>query len=109
MTKATCLIALSLAVATLFGCSQNVSRSSTNKGAATNPNHTENNTASVARININDANALLKSGSAVLLDARAESAYKVSHIKDSISMPEALIPTQYTKLPKDKKIITYCT
>jgi 3-mercaptopyruvate sulfurtransferase SseA len=65
--------------------------------------------AAVPRISVAEAEALMKKGEAILIDARQESAFRVGHIKGAISMPEALIPARVSMLPKDKKIITYCT
>lgn len=65
--------------------------------------------AAVPRISVAEAEALMKKGEAILLDARQESAFRAGHIKGAISMPEALIPARVSMLPNDKKIITYCT
>jgi predicted sulfurtransferase len=65
--------------------------------------------AAVPRISVTEAEALVKKGEAILLDAREESAFRVGHIKGAISMPEAKIPYRVSMLPRDKKIITYCT
>jgi hypothetical protein len=65
--------------------------------------------AAVPRISVTEAEALMKKGEAILLDARQEPAFRAGHIKGAISMPEALIPARVSMLPKDKKIITYCT
>lgn len=65
--------------------------------------------AAVPRISVAEAEALVKKGEAILLDARQESAYRIAHIKGAISMPEAQIPNRVSMLPRDKKIITYCT
>lgn len=65
--------------------------------------------AAVPRISVTEAEALVKKGEAILLDAREESAFRAGHIKGAISMPEAKIPYRVSMLPRDKKIITYCT
>jgi 3-mercaptopyruvate sulfurtransferase SseA len=65
--------------------------------------------AAVPRISVTEAEALVNKGEAILLDARQESAFRGGHIKGAISMPEALIPARVSMLPKDKKIITYCS
>lgn len=51
----------------------------------------------------------MKKGEAILLDVRQEPAYRAGHIKGAISVPETQIPARYSTLPRDKKIITYCT
>lgn len=65
--------------------------------------------AAVPRISVTEAEALVKKGEAILLDARQESDFRAGHIKGAISMPEAQIPARVSMLPRDKKIITYCT
>jgi rhodanese-related sulfurtransferase len=65
--------------------------------------------AAVPRISVTEAEALVKKDEAILLDARQESAFRAGHIKGAISMPGAEIPFRVSILPRDKKIITYCT
>ena len=62
----------------------------------------------VPRINVTEAEAAVKRGEAVFLDVRQTPAYTAGHIKGTITMPEAEIPSRAGTLPRDKKIITYC-
>ncbi len=50
---------------------------------------------------------LLKEG-AVILDVRTKSEYQQGHIKGSINVPLNNLSNHYSKLKKDKAIITCC-
>jgi len=63
----------------------------------------------VPRISITEADVAVKRGEAVFLDVRQASAYNAGRIKGAILMPEGEIPLRARMLPKDKKIITYCS
>lgn len=63
----------------------------------------------VARVGIMEAQAAVNQGEAVFLDVRQPEAYKGGHIKGAIPMSEAEIASRAGTLPKDKKIITYCS
>lgn len=118
----------SLAGGVLLGCSgrqDSIARSNTARPEAaqtmpqaqTSPKTTDANTAghdhaaetAVTRINIGEAEAAANRGEAVFLDVRQPVAYSAGRIKGAILMPEAEIPSRAATLPKDKKIITYCS
>ena len=61
------------------------------------------------RITLADAKADFDSGKVIIVDTRAESAYKEEHIKGAINVPFADFEAQYQKIPTDKKIIAYCS
>lgn len=61
------------------------------------------------RISLEEAKKAYDSGSAIIVDSRAEDAYKLEHIKNSINVPLADFENSYKKIPKDKKIIVYCS
>ena len=63
----------------------------------------------VPRIGITEAQAAADRGEAVFLDVRQMDAFRTGHIKGAIAMPEAEIVARARTLPKDKKIITYCS
>ena len=60
------------------------------------------------RISIEEAQAAVTAGNAVIVDVRSESIYKVSHIKGARSVPVEQFEQRGGELPKDKLIITYC-
>ena len=63
----------------------------------------------VPRIGIMEAQAAADRGEAVFLDVRQMDAFRTGHIKGAIAMPEAEIVARAATLPKNKKIITYCS
>lgn len=62
-----------------------------------------------ARISLEEAKADFDKKAAVFVDTRNEDAYKVEHIKDAISLPLDAVEKRFKELPKDKKIIAYCS
>jgi predicted sulfurtransferase len=63
----------------------------------------------VKRISIADAKAAFDSGEAVFIDSRSKNAYETEHIKGAINIMVKDMEAQYKNLPKDKKIIVYCS
>ncbi len=62
-----------------------------------------------ARISLEDAKKAFDAGNVVIVDTRAEVAYKTEHIKGAINIPAEGFQTRYKEVPKDKKIIAYCS
>ena len=63
----------------------------------------------VRRVTPAEAREAFDAGNAVIVDTRAEEAYKSEHIKGSINIPLAQIDAHLGDLPHNKMIITYCT
>ncbi len=61
------------------------------------------------RISIADAKAAFDAGAALFVDSRAEAAYKAERIKGAINIPGGTLEAKIKQLPKDKKIIVYCS
>jgi hypothetical protein len=62
------------------------------------------------RIRADEAVRLVRNNEAIVLDVRGTEAYKTSHIKGAIDYPlERLEKSDFKGLPRDKKIISYCT
>ena len=61
------------------------------------------------RISLADAKKDFDAGNVVFVDTRAEASYRTEHIKGAINVPSQDIQTRYTEVPKDKKIIAYCS
>ena len=61
------------------------------------------------RINLEDAKKAFDAGDVVVIDTRAESAFKVEHIKGAINIPAEAFQKRYKEVPKGKKIIAYCS
>ena len=62
--------------------------------------------AAVPRISVADAKKEVDAGTAVIIDSRAEAAYKQERIAGSINITGE---EQFDRLPKGKKIIVYCS
>ena len=82
--------------------------------AKTNPAPTANSApadplANAPRITLADAKKAFDDGDVVFVDTRAEVAYKAEHVKGSLNIPAEAFQTRYAEVPKDKKIITYCS
>ena len=61
------------------------------------------------RISLADAKKDYDAGTAFIVDVRDVSAYKNEHIKGAVNIPIADLATSMDKIPKDKKIIVYCS
>jgi rhodanese-related sulfurtransferase len=61
------------------------------------------------RITATELHDLWKKGEVVVIDTRAEAAYKDEHIKGAISMPTGTVLGRIDELPRDKMIAAYCT
>lgn len=61
------------------------------------------------RITLADAKKEYDAGAAVMIDVRAEAAYKAEHIKGAINITPEMLEAKYKGLPKDKKLIVYCS
>jgi predicted sulfurtransferase len=61
------------------------------------------------RISVKELHDLYEKGNVLIIDTRAESAYKDEHIKGSISMPTGTVLARVDELPRDKMIVAYCT
>ena len=61
------------------------------------------------RISLADAKKVFDTGNVVVVDVRDASAYKQEHIKGALNIPIAQVAAHEDKLPKNKKIIVYCS
>ena len=61
------------------------------------------------RVTIEEMEALVKEGKAVVIDVRSQDAYNAGHIPGSKLIPSGEILNHINELPKDKLIITYCS
>ncbi len=67
------------------------------------------NDAAVPRITVEDAKKDFDAGNATIIDSRPESAYKSEHIAGSINVALGSPDDAFSTLPKNKKIIVYCS
>ena len=82
----------------------NVSSAPTNATA-----HADEHSDDAPRISLEDAKKAFDEGYVVIVDTRAEVAYKTEHIKGAINIPAEAFQTRYKEVPKGKKIIAYCS
>jgi 3-mercaptopyruvate sulfurtransferase SseA len=61
------------------------------------------------RITLADAKKEFDAGTAVFIDARGADSYKDEHIKGAINISADTLDKSIKSIPKDKKIITYCS
>ncbi|MGH9847591.1 MAG: rhodanese-like domain-containing protein [Blastocatellia bacterium] len=62
------------------------------------------------RVKVQDAIKEVADGTAVVIDVRGTDAYKLAHIKGALDVPlTKLEGNDFKGLPKDKRIIAYCT
>ena len=65
--------------------------------------------AKVPRISLADAKKAFDEGNVTFVDTRAEIQYREEHVKGSINIPAEAFEMRFAEVPKDKKIITYCS
>ncbi len=65
--------------------------------------------ADVPRMAIEDAKKDFDLGNTVIVDSRPESAYKHEHIAGSINIVVGSPDDAFASLPKNKKIVVYCS
>jgi predicted sulfurtransferase len=61
------------------------------------------------RISAEELHKLWETNEVLIIDTRAESAYKQEHIKGSISLPTGTVLQHVDELPRNKMIVAYCT
>ena len=79
-----------------------------NAAAQTTKPATQQNANDTRRISIDETQAAIAAGTALVVDVRDENSYKTSHIKGAKSVPLQQFDQRIGELPKDKLIITYC-
>ena len=65
--------------------------------------------ADVPRISPEDAKKEYDNGTAVIIDSRAEAAFKQEHVKGALNIPLGSPESRFSEIPKGKKIIVYCS
>ena len=61
------------------------------------------------RVTIEEMEAMVKDGTAVVIDVRNQAAYDQGHIPGARLIPAGEIQNHLNELPRDKMIITYCS
>lgn len=74
------------------------------------PAPTQNPEDKMPRIRPEEAKKLVDDGKAVIVDVRGTEAYKISHVKGALDYPLSKVEAgDFSGLPKNKRIIAYCT
>ena len=103
-------LALIVAIAGLAACNSSEALISQNpKGSPTPQQPAPPPADNARRIKAAELHDLWEKNDVVIIDTRAESAYKDEHIKGSISMPAGTVLAHLDELPKGKMIVAYCT
>ena len=61
------------------------------------------------RVTIDEMEAMVKEGKAVIIDVRNQASFDLGHIPGSRLIPAGEILNHVSELPRDKMIITYCS
>lgn len=61
------------------------------------------------RITLAEAKKDFDAGNAVFIDTRSKEAFETEHIKGAINVPVADLEAKLSEIPKDKKLIVYCS
>jgi len=61
------------------------------------------------RITLADAKKEFDAGNAVFIDTRSADAFKTERVKGAINITSSDPESRYKEIPKDKKIIVYCS
>ena len=61
------------------------------------------------RVTIEEMEAMLKAGTAIVVDVRNQAAYDQGHIPGSRLIPAGEILNHISELPREKMIVTYCS
>jgi 3-mercaptopyruvate sulfurtransferase SseA len=63
----------------------------------------------VERVTTAELRDALEKGTAIVVDVRSPESYKAGHIRGAINIPEPEIARRKDELPRDKKIVFYCS
>ena len=61
------------------------------------------------RVTIDELDAMIKNGEAVIVDVRNQASYDLGHIPGARLIPVGEIANRFNELPRDKTIVTYCS
>jgi 3-mercaptopyruvate sulfurtransferase SseA len=107
------ILVLAIAAAVLFGACNSTERTASKVAPTANPaapNKINPATADTARrLNVKEAQDLIASGRAVVVDVRNQAAFDQGHIRGAKLIPFAEVADRSGELPRDKTIITYCS
>lgn len=85
----------------------NTNKAANNSAAPKTDEHAQQDDA--PRISLADAKKDFDAGKAIFIDTRAAESFNLEHIKGAVNVPAGEFETRYATIPKDKKIIAYCS
>lgn len=95
------------AAAAVFAACNAIDRSSKTKSIPQGPETVYADGA--RRVTIEELEAMLQDGTAIVIDVRTQAAYDQGHIPGSRLIPSNEILNHINELPRDKMIVTYCS
>ena len=98
-----------VAIGGLVACNSNETLLSQTPKAAATPQPPPPPADNARRITVAELHDLYQKNNVLIIDTRADSAYKDEHIKGAISMPTGTVLSRVDELPRDKMIVAYCT
>ena len=107
MRHKTIYCVMALAAAVIFVACNAVDHNSNTKSIAQGPETVYADGA--RRVTIEELEAMLKDGTAIVIDVRTQAAYDQGHIPGSRLIPSGEILNHINELPRDKMIVTYCS
>ena len=66
-------------------------------------------TTEIPRVTPADAAAAVAAGTAVIVDVRDLGSWTAGHVKGALHIPFGELQQRLAELPRDKRIITYCS
>jgi ribosomal protein L40E len=63
----------------------------------------------VPRMPLAEAKARFEAGTTIFMDVRSREDYETAHIPQAVSLPLADLAARYQELPREAKILAYCT
>lgn len=109
------ILVLAIAAVGLFGACNSTERTASKVAPTSNPaapnkiNPAPNPADTAHRVNVKEAQDLIASGRAVVIDVRNQAAFDQGHIRGAKLIPFAEVADRSGELPRDKTIITYCS
>jgi len=104
------LIAIALiSISVIAACQQNAPTTNTAKTTVAASPKTEEHEDNAPRISLEEAKKAFDAGNAFIIDTRPEGSYKQEHIKGAVNITSDAVASRLSEIPKDKKVIAYCS
>jgi len=98
-----------IAVLGVLACNSNETLLTANTRPPTKATPATSPTDNARRITAEELHKLWEKNDVLVIDTRAESAFKQEHIKGAISVPAGTVLSRLDELPRNKLIAAYCT